>query len=179
MPPLMTITLDSFPSVDRYGFPLQVCGRCGGSGEHSYNQLHGSVCYGCNGHGVRHTKKAHKEFQDWAHALKCQREAIGHSLQVGDELAILQSTGLMTTKVVGWHSIASIETTDEECGWSITCAPDGTEQRTPTCWTIIITFDDGEQMRASTNSVFRRKGWVDPAPYVERSQVKRRAKTKV
>lgn len=27
----------------------QTCGRCGGSGEYSYNQIHGSRCYGCNG----------------------------------------------------------------------------------------------------------------------------------
>lgn len=175
----MTITLDSFPSVDRYGFPLQVCGRCGGSGQHSYNQLHGSVCYGCNGHGVRHTKKAYKEFQDWSYALKRQREALGHSLRVGDELAIVQATGLMRSKVIGWHSIASIEKTDKECGWSITRGANGADQRTPTAWTIFITFDDGERVEASTNSVFRRKGWVDPAPYVERSQVKRRARSAV
>jgi hypothetical protein len=86
---------------------------------------------------------------------------------------------MMSTKVVGWHSIASIETTDKECGWSITCSPDGTELRTPTCWAIIITFDDGKRVEASTNSVFRRKGWVDPAPYVKRSQMKRCVNAKV
>ena len=25
------------------------CRRCGGTGEHSYNAVHGSVCYGCAG----------------------------------------------------------------------------------------------------------------------------------
>lgn len=174
----MAITLDSFPSVDRYGFPLQVCGRCGGSGKHSYNQLHGDVCYGCNGHGVRHTRKAHKEFQAWSYALKRQREAMGDSLQVGDELAILAATGVMSTKVVGWHKIVSIEIQDVECGWSISFDEDGIEQRTPTGWVMLITFDDGERIQSSTNAIFRRKGWVDPAPYVERSQVKHRAKAK-
>jgi hypothetical protein len=27
------------------------CSRCGGCGQYSYNQLHGSVCYGCGGKG--------------------------------------------------------------------------------------------------------------------------------
>lgn len=29
----------------------KVCGRCGGSGRHSYNLKDGSVCYGCGGSG--------------------------------------------------------------------------------------------------------------------------------
>lgn len=28
-----------------------VCGRCGGSGRYSFNQIDGSRCYGCNGKG--------------------------------------------------------------------------------------------------------------------------------
>jgi hypothetical protein len=27
----------------------QTCGRCGGTGQYSYNQIHGTVCYGCGG----------------------------------------------------------------------------------------------------------------------------------
>jgi len=29
------------------------CGRCGGSGQYSYNQISGSVCFGCNGTGKK------------------------------------------------------------------------------------------------------------------------------
>lgn len=29
----------------------KVCPRCGGSGNHSYNQIHGSTCFQCNGLG--------------------------------------------------------------------------------------------------------------------------------
>lgn len=28
------------------------CGRCGGSGKHSYNQRDGDTCWGCNGKGL-------------------------------------------------------------------------------------------------------------------------------
>lgn len=38
-------------------FESHVCGRCGGSGSHSYNQRHGSMCYGCNGKGEALTKR--------------------------------------------------------------------------------------------------------------------------
>jgi len=30
---------------------LPPCGRCNGSGRHSFNQIHGSICYGCDGRG--------------------------------------------------------------------------------------------------------------------------------
>ena len=30
----------------------KICRRCGGSGHYSYNQKHGSICYGCKGAGV-------------------------------------------------------------------------------------------------------------------------------
>lgn len=36
-----------------------VCGRCGGTGQHSYNQINGSTCFGCA--GVGHTKPADKQ----------------------------------------------------------------------------------------------------------------------
>lgn len=38
-------------------FEKQTCGRCGGSGHHSYNERHGSICYGCSGSGKRLTRK--------------------------------------------------------------------------------------------------------------------------
>lgn len=32
------------------------CARCNGSGRYSFNALHGSRCYGCNGTGLQKTK---------------------------------------------------------------------------------------------------------------------------
>lgn len=37
---------------------LPVCGRCGGCGHYSYNQISGSVCFGCGGTGQTAPKKA-------------------------------------------------------------------------------------------------------------------------
>jgi hypothetical protein len=30
----------------------ETCGRCGGCGRYSYNQMHGDMCYGCRGYGT-------------------------------------------------------------------------------------------------------------------------------
>lgn len=38
-------------------FEREVCGRCGGCGRYSYNQIDGDRCYGCNGTGERLTKR--------------------------------------------------------------------------------------------------------------------------
>jgi hypothetical protein len=41
-------------------FESDTCGRCGGSGSYSFNLMHGSMCYGCNGAGYNLTKRASK-----------------------------------------------------------------------------------------------------------------------
>jgi len=38
-------------------FENETCSRCGGTGKFSYNQIHGSRCYGCQGSGVKLTKR--------------------------------------------------------------------------------------------------------------------------
>lgn len=46
--------------TNKDGFEIATCGRCGGSGEHSFNLLHGSRCYGCGGSGKTFTARALK-----------------------------------------------------------------------------------------------------------------------
>ena len=38
-------------------YEKETCGRCGGYGKFSYNQIDGSRCYGCRGSGERLTKR--------------------------------------------------------------------------------------------------------------------------
>ncbi len=38
-------------------FEHVTCGRCGGTGSYSFNMMHGSRCYGCNGSGFKLTKR--------------------------------------------------------------------------------------------------------------------------
>lgn len=60
----------------------KTCGRCGGSGHHSYNQIHGTVCYGCGGRGVVLTKRGNVA-QAFLNSLR-RRSAT--ELQVGDKI---------------------------------------------------------------------------------------------
>ena len=41
-------------------YDKETCGRCGGTGQHSFNLRHGSVCYGCTGSGQRLTRAGKK-----------------------------------------------------------------------------------------------------------------------
>jgi hypothetical protein len=38
-------------------FETETCGRCGGTGKYSYNQIDGDRCFGCSGSGRRLTKR--------------------------------------------------------------------------------------------------------------------------
>ena len=38
-------------------FEAETCGRCGGSGNYSFNQIDGTRCYGCGGSGIKLTKR--------------------------------------------------------------------------------------------------------------------------
>lgn len=48
-------------------FESEICERCGGTGEYSYNQLDGTRCYGCNGAKFRLTQRG-REARDAYHA---------------------------------------------------------------------------------------------------------------
>jgi hypothetical protein len=53
----MTVTIET-----------KTCGRCGGTGNHSFNSLDGSRCYGCSGSGNQLTprgKRARKALEAW------------------------------------------------------------------------------------------------------------------
>jgi len=38
-------------------FETKTCSRCGGSGHFSFNLMHGTMCYGCQGKGIQFTKR--------------------------------------------------------------------------------------------------------------------------
>src|SRR5262245_34188098 len=63
-------------------FETETCGRCGGSGNYSYNRVHGAVCYGCNGNRVRLTKRG-AAAQAW---FRKQQTVRLEDLRVGDRV---------------------------------------------------------------------------------------------
>ena len=62
----------------------EICGRCGGSGKHSYNSIHKDVCYGCGGSGIRYTKRgsAAKAFLDSLRSVPASSIKVGDFIQV-------------------------------------------------------------------------------------------------
>jgi hypothetical protein len=49
--------MTTYEKVSAAGFEVQTCGRCGGSGRYSFNQVDGDRCYGCHGSGIKYTKR--------------------------------------------------------------------------------------------------------------------------
>lgn len=67
-------------------YEKETCGRCAGTGSHSYNQVHGSTCFGCGGSGQKLTKrgKAAKEFADAMLEILVQDVVIGQHVSYRD-----------------------------------------------------------------------------------------------
>jgi len=61
-------------------FEHMTCRRCGGPGSFSYNQVHGTVCYGCGGSGYGLTRRG-TAAQAYLDSL---RKVRADSLKVGD-----------------------------------------------------------------------------------------------
>jgi hypothetical protein len=82
-------------------FETETCGRCGGTGNYSYNRMHGTVCYGCAGNKVRLTKRG-KAAQAW---LVAQQSVPVSALQVGD----LVREEDFFAGVVAWMRVDGVE----------------------------------------------------------------------
>ena len=66
----MTSTNQGAAPTDR--IETTTCGRCCGTGRYSYNQMHGSRCYGCGGSGKAYTRRG-AEAQRFLEALRSKR----------------------------------------------------------------------------------------------------------
>jgi len=83
-------------------FEKQTCARCGGSGRHSYNQLHGDVCYGCGGSGEQLTKRARRLHSDYLdRKLKALAKPAGE-VHPGDRVWISDA----------WRTVTAVEPTE-------------------------------------------------------------------
>ena len=69
-------------------FERETCGRCGGSGRYSYNQIDGDMCYGCQGKGVKLTKRARIAQQ----ALRDARMVPAGDIKIGDRVRCAGTT---------------------------------------------------------------------------------------
>lgn len=69
-------------------YEKETCGRCGGGGRHSHNQIDLERCYGCGGSGERLTKRgaAAKAFADSILGIKIEHAQVGQTVTYLDVL---------------------------------------------------------------------------------------------
>lgn len=134
---------------------VKPCNRCGGSGQYSYNPMHGSRCYGCGGSGVTYLfGKAATALRSY---IRARREPTAAQLEIGDTVAVYaDSCNLAHRKVAGtrWATVTGVEPTGREVGWQIV---DG--ERVATAWELQVTVEvDGEArtVTAGGNRIVRR-----------------------
>lgn len=146
--------------TNKFGFPIQTCTRCKGTGHYLFNLTDGTICYGCRGKGTQITKKARPAWAAFVMACRARREPTGADLQVGDKIIMRVDD----KRYVG--TITSIAQTDEECG-SYT-----TDGQTTTFYRLAVTISAGQAGmitgKISQNQYVKRQYIpVDPQPYLD------------
>lgn len=152
--------------LDVNGFPFRECRRCDGTGIHSFNLVHGNMCFNCKGSGNEIVPRARDAYIAWRKHLQSQREASVTNLDVSDKILHDQT----------WRVIKSITITDKPCGWK----RDNGGPEIVTDWFHILEFVDGTVDTCNGNSVFRRRyaDALDPTPYlamIKAPRVKKKA----
>lgn len=93
-------------------FETETCGRCGGCGQYSYNQVNGSTCFGCGGSGVRYTKRGEAASKFFAAAALVPLSA----LKVGDVIQI----NTLTAGLAPLSYYAPVVAIEQRDGWPVT-----------------------------------------------------------
>lgn len=160
--------LDRFPTitrdgqtfhVDRRGWPVETCGRCGGTGRFSYCSMYGDMCFGCSGKSVViGGGKCADIVAEYRDAVARQRNCAGYQLRPGDE-ARPGNAG----KADPYLAVVSVEDTGKWCGSSRVGDVEETHHYQ------LVTFADGTAREAGP-VMWHRKVTIDRAPYVERAQ---------
>jgi hypothetical protein len=83
--PMAEITRDGFTfNTDKRGFPIATCGRCGGTGRYSFNQLDGDMCYGCHRTGWEFPGKVASIHAEYLAAVDAATKCTAERMQPGD-----------------------------------------------------------------------------------------------
>lgn len=130
-------------NTNNYGFPIQTCTRCHGSGHHSYNQRSGTICFKCDGTGSTITRDANPAWVAFNDNYKSLKEVITKNLIVG---AFYRFTAKGPRKCV-----LRVDRTDFTCGWQAT---NGFKTMH---YFYIVTFADGTSERFSENTLWTRR----------------------
>lgn len=81
------------------------CSRCGGTGRYSFNLMHGSMCYGCNGIGYKLTSRGRVA----QHYLNQMREITMENFQIGDLIRFDGFNAGSYSQPTAWAKVTLIE----------------------------------------------------------------------
>jgi hypothetical protein len=91
--------------TSKLGFEIEVCSRCGGTGQHSYCQMWGSVCFKCGGSKNVFTKRGSAAYRFYEDLLSVKAS----DLKVGDSFKMTGITVGGTQSYRYWAKIVAIE----------------------------------------------------------------------
>lgn len=137
---------------NRDGFPLEECSRCLGGGRYSYCRSHGTTCFRCHGSGVVIAKRARAAWDAFCAARKAQREPLCRDLQPGDVVLMAQTR----------RTVEHVELRPEE-NWGHYWDKD---RQKIVVRGVVVRYADGTVDHTSENTLVRRAGDVDPAPFL-------------
>jgi ribosomal protein L37E len=144
-------------TVNKQGFPVEMCTRCGGCGRHSFNDVHGDTCMKCGGAGFTIVRKALPAWNAYRTALRNSKQCTASELVVGDFVAVEGK----------WRQVEAIGITPLVRGWTTVfehTSPTGT--KVPSQFGMWLTIA-GETKQTTTSTIYNRKSKpVDPAQFL-------------
>ena len=140
----MTTTQNTTAMTNQYGFPIEVCSRCKGTGEYS-NDGHHSRCYKCNGARTVVKPKAKVAWLAFVANAKAIQQPLTKTLVLNTKVRQYKDKHGEPKEVV------SIEITDEVLGRGYYGKVETVD------YACVVTFADGSSVRVSSNTY-----WVRP-----------------
>ena len=147
----MTTTFE----LNKTGFPIVPCTRCGGTGEYSYNQRFGTRCFKCDGLRMMIAPHAQKAWTSYVDYVQNRKQVTVQNMEIGDLVAHNKK----------WCEVKMITATDEPCGNSY----ENDVLVSTTFYYMVTLLVDGieETMKMSGNLMMRRhSGKIDVEPFL-------------
>lgn len=120
-----------------FGFPVETCSRCDGSGQYSYNQRDGKRCFKCAGNGYNLAARAVKAWNLYIEAKKEASSIPATEIKVGDMI-----------KMDSYRTVIAIELSENN-GGEVRCK-----------------MKNGETWVYRTTTMVQTKIDFDPAPFL-------------
>lgn len=132
-------------AVNKFGFPLSSCYRCGGSGYYGPVQVQAGKCFACGGSGfVVRAGKARKAWVAFVAAWRKSSTILAGQVQGPMVLWSGEGRG----KGQRYEVVGPVVVSDQCCGWS-----GSGEAKKETAWWCELPLADGSVKRFSTMNI--------------------------